>query len=753
MVIAHTLGVDHAAHTHGWDSRQMDAKLREADALIASVAATLLHPGSIAFASTLFIVMGDHGMTWAGAHGGASDEETTTALLAIHCGAMAARAARASAPPPAWAACDEPGVAGSHEPLVFDQLDFAASFSPLLGVPAPFGSLGRARSDAWALVGCAGAASPGATSKRVSYCGTLEANARQVMAALDAHRAAGAFSPRTLASLRAAFDAATTEAPLRGGEIDGGGDVAALRRFLDGAAAAARAEWTTFNGTAMCAGLAVMAAALGCHAACLRSAMRSVRRAPPPALAAAPRPLFRTRLSADIVHAAAQLSVCLALSCAAGSVGFMHAQRFYTFAAFAASTALAAAASTRAARAGGGGGGRSAWPAAGVCASAAALVALRTDGEDKGAPLGILFSASSVCGAMAVPMLLLLLQRPRSPPPARPFAAALLAAHASAAARFAMVSFGASPASSSSAEEASRVSRVHLPRACYAAALAASALAATGRAWCRPRPIPNAPPGEQRPACSAGARDASRAVLCIASAPLLLLSGRPAPLAALAAAAHAAGLASCCRGARSPVPPVPSVPLCSAPPSLPPPPPPASPGARLLALAACCHVACRAAFVATGHVPSFESLHFAASFLGFDGFNYYVQGALLASNTWAATLAWTAALPWLADAADAGGACTECSTETRDGSAAVPAASFAVLAHATSLLRCADAAAAAAAAAVLRRHLHGTSDFAPHFCFQAAGLLVADVALLACVAGAAGWNRREWRELGKPHAQ
>ena len=102
LVVAHYLGVDHVGHTHGPGHPAMAAKLTQLDASLAAVlaavqAADAAAAGSGAHASpqrTLLVVVGDHGMTDGGNHGGASGDETDAALLLVDAGGVAAARAR-----------------------------------------------------------------------------------------------------------------------------------------------------------------------------------------------------------------------------------------------------------------------------------------------------------------------------------------------------------------------------------------------------------------------------------------------------------------------------------------------------------------------------------------------------------------------------------------------------------------------------------------------------------------------------------
>lgn len=74
LVLAHFLGVDHCGHTYGPSDPNMQRKLEQMNAIITKL---LAHVDD----ETLFIVMGDHGMSVDGDHGGESIEELTSTLF------------------------------------------------------------------------------------------------------------------------------------------------------------------------------------------------------------------------------------------------------------------------------------------------------------------------------------------------------------------------------------------------------------------------------------------------------------------------------------------------------------------------------------------------------------------------------------------------------------------------------------------------------------------------------------------------
>lgn len=154
IVVAHGLGLDHAGHRFGAEHRETTRKLRETNQLLEDVVARMTD-------DTLLVVVGDHGMTDRGDHGGDSREEVDAALwmysktpltdpswfrrpldapdhplAALYAGSRAASdlGDRFDLP---WI---EKGL--SHAARSVSQIDLVPTVSLLLGLPIPFGNLG-----------------------------------------------------------------------------------------------------------------------------------------------------------------------------------------------------------------------------------------------------------------------------------------------------------------------------------------------------------------------------------------------------------------------------------------------------------------------------------------------------------------------------------------------------------------------------------------------------------------------------------
>lgn len=201
---------------------------------------------------TLLLVAGDHGQTLGGDHGGGSPDEVDSALVAVDIGALRASLAKEAgqsgngqaagstgggagapsagardvavadpaAPAPCRANCSC-GVEGNQCAPDLHQMDLAPTLAAMLGVPIPFGNLGKLSPEMWQLTlrqhaghssagGAAAAAAespPAEAAWERSLTDALLANARQVHAYLNAYAATAgsSFSRAALAALNAQF--------------------------------------------------------------------------------------------------------------------------------------------------------------------------------------------------------------------------------------------------------------------------------------------------------------------------------------------------------------------------------------------------------------------------------------------------------------------------------------------------------------------------------------------------------------------
>ncbi|CRL08752.1 CLUMA_CG021241, isoform A, partial [Clunio marinus] len=117
LLIAHFLGVDHCGHKYGPLHPEMGRKLREMNEVITEIAHTMDD-------DTILFVMGDHGMTVTGDHGGDSKDEIESLLFAF--------SKENNFVPKVY----------DDEVTIMQQIDLSSTLATILGVPVPFSNLG-----------------------------------------------------------------------------------------------------------------------------------------------------------------------------------------------------------------------------------------------------------------------------------------------------------------------------------------------------------------------------------------------------------------------------------------------------------------------------------------------------------------------------------------------------------------------------------------------------------------------------------
>ncbi|CAK9165920.1 unnamed protein product [Ilex paraguariensis] len=138
VLIAHFLGVDHAGHVFGVDSTPMVEKLEQYNGILEKVVEVLESqsgPGGLHH-NTLLLVMGDHGQTINGDHGGGNAEEVETSIFAL------SMKPPSSVPLELDTSSCQLDLDGRKMCISYiQQLDFAVTVSALLGLPFPFGRI------------------------------------------------------------------------------------------------------------------------------------------------------------------------------------------------------------------------------------------------------------------------------------------------------------------------------------------------------------------------------------------------------------------------------------------------------------------------------------------------------------------------------------------------------------------------------------------------------------------------------------
>ncbi|KAH1121313.1 hypothetical protein J1N35_004473 [Gossypium stocksii] len=293
VLIAHFLGVDHAGHIHGVDSTPMIEKLEQYNAVLEKVIKELQNqsgPGKL-HENSLLLVMGDHGQTLNGDHGGGSPEEVETSIFAMSFKDLP------SLPSEFDSSSCEPSknICISSIP----QLDFAVTVSSLLGVPFPFGSIGRVNPELYALAVCSWNLDDDKTWNNQdqtkleewlqNYANVLCINSWQVKRYIDVYSASSVigFSSEDLFRISDLYSKAdenwsytknlssykngssNTSLPLLKRQI------VAYSNFLSYVAELARSKWTEFNLKMMGTGIGIMLLSLYCHTLAIKKLNKS----------------------------------------------------------------------------------------------------------------------------------------------------------------------------------------------------------------------------------------------------------------------------------------------------------------------------------------------------------------------------------------------------------------------------------------------------------------------------------------------
>lgn len=135
LMVAHFLGVDHVGHTYGPNNHHMETKLQQMDKMLSSTLDKIDNAPDLS--CIVALVLGDHGMTEDGNHGGGTSEEVNAGLF-VHfspgCNAGKGYDQRIDG-----------REIGSETIQTFDsihQIDLVPTISLLLGLPIPYANIG-----------------------------------------------------------------------------------------------------------------------------------------------------------------------------------------------------------------------------------------------------------------------------------------------------------------------------------------------------------------------------------------------------------------------------------------------------------------------------------------------------------------------------------------------------------------------------------------------------------------------------------
>ena len=712
VLIGHFLGVDHAGHTFGVESAGMRRKIEENDADVKAVVAAMASDD--AFDRALLIVMGDHGMTMHGDHGGGTPEETDSFLFAYH-----PRAAAAAADRPRGDARREDRAAGVFAFETMPQIDFAPALSLLLGVPIPFGNLGSVPRRLWDVAHAWERSKPekandekrnAETEARLDarYSGATRVTAAQVRRYLAryASEAGNPFGAADWAALEDLYEtAASSAASASYGERE---KAERFSRYLRRAARLARARWARFDEAKMLLGLALLAATLGVHGYALH------RHRKPFSFAGRASGMNARASPLGILAAGAPMAIAVASRLSNSFIVAEGDVAHFLLATFAATRLAEALSSAHENREGWRARGAA---AAGVLACNAALQALGASWvkggaldesdprDDAGAIPSSLPARTPVLLAAFAALPWMCSRALARAEGTRGTRAAVLAALAAVGLRVLTSGTGiktlarvtgwrAVDAFSARADGA-------LARCAYAASLLAATTAFAARRRGRRRRLFYLRSGDEKDSHTHKKSETvatARAALWSAMPVLVMLAGERGALWGALAATQASFLPRAVGSGDD----------------------------AFLTLAWGWYVMTSQLFFAGGHRCAFDGLHFACAFTGFSEFNFFVMGTLLAVNTWSGNIVACASLP---------AAAAELVPAT--SAAGFPPAFQAALARVSlgyGLMQNVGLLVSTAFVALERRHLMVWAIFAPKFAFEACGMVVGEALLAAAAA-------------------
>ncbi|XP_030048685.1 GPI ethanolamine phosphate transferase 3, catalytic subunit isoform X2 [Microcaecilia unicolor] len=240
VLIAHFLGVDHCGHKHGPDHPETAKKLSQMNEMMRSLIEHLHN-------DTLLVVIGDHGMTDTGDHGGDTEKEVTAALFIYSKTALFRDRLL-------------------EEPEVVPQVNLVPTLALLLGIPIPYSNIGEVMADVFSWDDTHRDSSG---SQALAY----QINARQVNRFLHSYSQAAEDLPvEKLRHLEGLFSSAAdsynqlmSEMQEKPGSILNleallQQQTRDLQHYLREARAVCTASWARFHPLRMVAGIAIIAA-------------------------------------------------------------------------------------------------------------------------------------------------------------------------------------------------------------------------------------------------------------------------------------------------------------------------------------------------------------------------------------------------------------------------------------------------------------------------------------------------------------
>ncbi|KAL3827278.1 hypothetical protein ACHAXA_004753 [Cyclostephanos tholiformis] len=139
LIVAHFLGVDHVGHTYGPNNPHMDRKLHQMDLVLSDLLGRI--DDALPESCVVALILGDHGMTEDGNHGGGTSDEVNAGLFAHFSPGCEKNSGRTGG----GSTTTRGEELGAHAARVFDsihQIDLVPTISILMGLPIPYANIG-----------------------------------------------------------------------------------------------------------------------------------------------------------------------------------------------------------------------------------------------------------------------------------------------------------------------------------------------------------------------------------------------------------------------------------------------------------------------------------------------------------------------------------------------------------------------------------------------------------------------------------
>jgi phosphatidylinositol glycan class O len=253
VLIVHVLGVDHAGHKFHANHPELLEKLKQMDLFIEQIYDKMNRDPELS--NSMLLVLGDHGMTRDGNHGGPSAEEVSAALIALS--PLPFMESRRSSRQSFKSLSSISHIKTSRSLDWVDQVDLASTLALLTSVPIPFCNLGTMIPDLVFFL----------FKDLEEMSKVMEANAHQIFSYLETYQLESpktSLSSSTLAFIRQEFQRLQDLNITNQFEY-----IESIRSLMKSVLTLCRNQWSTFDVDSMTLGALFFSLACSAHGLCL----------------------------------------------------------------------------------------------------------------------------------------------------------------------------------------------------------------------------------------------------------------------------------------------------------------------------------------------------------------------------------------------------------------------------------------------------------------------------------------------------